>query len=49
MIMQENMIMIRDSKTFYFNFDWPIDVDDKLKHEIEFIIITNEPLDENEI
>ena len=29
-IMQENMIMIRDPKTFYFNFDWPIDVDENL-------------------
>ena len=28
--MQENMIMIRDPKTFYFNFDWPIDVDENL-------------------
>ena len=31
--MEENMIMIRDSKT-YFNFDWPKDVDKNLKHKI---------------
>ena len=32
--MEENMIFIRDSKTFYFHFDWPKNVDEKLKHEI---------------
>ena len=45
-IMEENMIMIRDSKTFCFNFDWPKDVDENLKHEIEFIINSNESLAE---
>ena len=30
------MIVIRDPKTFCFNFDWPKDVDGNLKHEIEF-------------
>ena len=32
------MTVIRDSKTFYFDFDWSEYVDEKLKHEIEFII-----------
>ena len=26
-IMKENIIVIRDPKTFCFNFDWPKDVD----------------------
>ena len=30
--MEENMIVIRDPKTFYFHFDWPKDVDKHLKH-----------------
>ena len=29
-IMEENMIAIRDPKTFCFNFDFPKDVDEKL-------------------
>ena len=37
-IMEENMIAIRDPKTFCFNFDFPKDFDEKLKCEIEFII-----------
>ena len=32
--MEESMIVIRDPQTFYFNFDWPKDVDKTLKHEI---------------
>ena len=47
--MEENMIVIRDSKNFYFSFDWPKDVDENLKHEIEFIIKINESLAENKI
>ena len=43
------MIVIRDLKTFCFNFDWPKDVDENLKHKIELIIKTNESLAENEI
>ena len=40
--MEENMIVIRNPKTFYFDLDWPKDVVDKnLKHEIEFIIQIN--------
>ena len=30
------MIVIRDPKTFYFDFDWSRDVDKNLNHEIEF-------------
>ena len=47
--MEENIVVIRDPKTFCFNFDWPKDVDENLKHEIEFIIKTNESLAENKI
>ena len=43
------MIVIRDSKTFCFNFEWPKDVDENLKHEIEFIIKNNKSLAENKI
>ena len=35
--------------TFYFNFHFPKDVDDNLKHKIEFIVKSNESLAENEI
>ena len=45
--MEENMIVIRDSKIFYFDFDWPKDVDGSLKHKIEFIIKSNESLAKN--
>ena len=41
--------MIRDPKTFCFNFDWQKDVDEDLKHEIEFIIKSNEPLAKSKI
>ena len=37
MIMEENMIVIRDPKTFCFNFGWPKDVEKNLKRETEFI------------
>ena len=43
------MILIRASKTFYVNFDWSKDVDENLKHEMEFIIKSNESLAENKI
>ena len=46
-IVEENMIVIRDSKTFYFNFDWPKDVYENLKHDIEFIIKSNYSFAEN--
>ena len=44
--MEENMIVIRDPKTFCFDFDLPKDVDVNLKREIEFIIKSNESLAE---
>ena len=47
--MEKNMIVIRDLETFCFNFDWPQDVDEDLKHEIEFIIKSNKSLAENKI
>ena len=47
--MEENMILIRDPNFFCFNFDWPKDVYVNLKHEIEFIIKSNESLADNEI
>ena len=49
--MKENITVIRDSKTFCFNFGWSkdVDVDENLKHEIEFIIKSNESLAENKI
>ena len=37
-IMKGNMIVIRNPRNLYFNFDWPKDVDESLKHKIEFII-----------
>ena len=40
------MIVIRDPKTSCFNFDWSKDVDEKLKHDIEFIAKSNESLAE---
>ena len=47
--MKENMIVIRDPKFFDFGFHWPKDVDENLKHKIEFIIKSNESLAENKI
>ena len=35
------MIVKRGPKTFCFNFDWPKDVDDNGKDEIEFITKSN--------
>ena len=43
------MLVIRDPKTFCFNFDWPKDADENLKHQIEFIIKSNESLAKNKI
>ena len=37
-IIEENMIGIKDPKTFSFNFEGPKYADENLKHEIEFII-----------
>ena len=47
--MEENVIVIRDPKTFQFDFDWPKDIDENLKHKIEFIIKSNDSLPENKI
>ena len=33
--MEENMILIRDPKTLYFNFDWSKDVDENLKYNLD--------------
>ena len=43
------MVVIRDPKTFYFDFDWPKTFHESLKHEIEFIITSNVSLVENKI
>ena len=43
------MIVLRDPKNFGFNFDWSKELDDSLKHEIEFITKSNESLAENKI
>ena len=45
--MEQNMVVIREPKTFYFDFDWPKNVDDNSKHEIEYIIKSNEPSADN--
>ena len=47
--MEENIIVIKDPKTFCFNFDRPKDFDENLNHEIEFIIKRNESSAENKI
>ena len=47
--MKENMVVIRDPKTFCFNFDFLRDTDEHLIHEIEFIIKSNESLAENKV
>ena len=49
LIMAENWNMIRDPKTFCFNFDWPIDVDENFKFYIEFIKKGHESLAEYKI
>ena len=43
------MIVIRDPKTFYFDFDWSKDVDKNLNHEIEFRKKSNRSWAENKI
>ena len=47
--MGETIIVIRDPKTFCFNLDWPIGVDENVKHEIEFMIKNNQSLAKNKI
>ena len=46
---EETMIEIRDPKTSCFNFDLTKDVDENLKHKIEFIIKSNESIAKNKI
>ena len=41
------MIVIRDHKICYFDFDCPKDIGKTWKHEVEFIIKSNESLAEN--
>ena len=48
-IVEENIVMIRDPKTFCFNFDFRKDVDKNLKREIGCVIKINESLVENKI
>ena len=48
-IMEEKMIMIRDPKLFCYNFNWPKNVDENLRHEIESIIKSNKYLTKNKI
>ena len=45
--MEENIFVTRWPKTFYFDFDWPKNVDENLEHEIEFVIKSNESLAKN--
>ena len=47
--MEESMIVIRNPKTSFSNFDQPKYVDENLKHEVKFIIKSNEYLTENKI
>ena len=47
--MEVNMIVMRDPKTFCFNFNWSKYDDENLKHEIEFIIKIKESLTENKV
>ena len=41
------MVVIREPRTFDFNFDFPKDVDKNLKHEIGIIIKNNKSLTQN--
>ena len=43
------MIVIRNPKTFHLNFNWPKDIDENLKHEIEVITKGSESLAKNKI
>ena len=49
MIIEENIVAITERKTFNYDFDWPKNVDENLKHEIEFIIKNNESFVEKKI
>ena len=43
------MIVIRDTKTFSFYFDFPKDGDENLMQEVEFLIKSNETSARNKI
>ena len=45
--MEENIVVIRGLKIFYFDFDWPKGSDENFKHKIEFVIKSIEPVAEN--
>ena len=46
--MEGNMV-VREPKTFHFNFDLPKTFNKSLKHETEFIVKRNEYLTEDKI
>ena len=48
MITEENVIVIKDPKTFFFNFDWPKYVDKNLKREIKEYLYENKIKTKNE-
>ena len=43
------MVVIKEPKTFYFDFDFPKNVDKNLKHEIEFTLKYNESYAKNKM
>ena len=47
--MKDNMLVIREPKTFHFNFDLPKVVEKNFKHDMEFIMKRNESLAEHKI
>ena len=47
--MEGNMVVIKESKTLYFDFYLPKDVDKNFKHETEFVLKCNESLVEHKI
>ena len=47
--LEENIVVKKDPKTFYFYFDWPKDVDENFKYKIEFVIKSDESLAENKL
>ena len=48
-IMEENMVIIKEPKTSYFDFDWPKNFDENFKHEFKFIIKSNKFLVEHKM
>ena len=47
--MDDDMVVIREPKTFHFNFDLPKDFDKTLKDDIELVIKHNESLAEKKV